>query len=374
MTYLRNCWYMAAWADEIEIGGLLARHLLDEPVVLFRCDDGKVGALLDRCPHRFAPLSKGRMQGAAIACGYHGLRFDREGRCVLNPHGPVLKNMTVRHYPVAEAHRALWIWMGAPEAANPDLLRDLSFLDTCPETAFSKGYLHGKGNYLLYVDNILDLTHVDYLHATTLGSGAFTRTRAKITETDDRVLVHRDCLNEVPSPLMCSIRGISEEERVDYWNHVEWSAPATLTLSGGNVPAGEPRDGPHNNMNTMNLHIMTPETARTTHYFFATTRDFALEDAAFNDRFAATRSQIFSTEDEPMIQAQQDRMGDRQLEELGPILLRIDEGSVRVRRKLARMIAHEASTGRQGEAGSRAERSEPEPARPEIESPGDESR
>lgn len=255
--------------------------------------------------------------------------------------------MAVQHYPVIEAYRGIWIWMGEPAAANPDMLRDLSFLESAPTTAFSKGYLHGQGNYQLYTDNILDLTHVDYLHATTLGSGAFTRTRAKVTETAECVSILRDCLNETPSPLMRSIRGIREEDRVDYWNNVEWSAPAVMTLSGGNVPAGADRKGPLNNMNTKNVHIITPETSRTTHYFFATTRDFAIDDAQFNERFAETRSRIFSSEDEPMIHAQQERMGDKDFWELDPVLLRIDEGPVRVRRKLAQMIDAEKAANLQ---------------------------
>jgi phenylpropionate dioxygenase-like ring-hydroxylating dioxygenase large terminal subunit len=343
MTYLRNCWYMAAWADEVATGGLLARRFLDEPVMLFRDSSGRVRAIFDRCPHRFAPLSKGKVTGDTVTCGYHGLVFDGQGQCVANPHGAALQNMKVRHYPVVEAYRSIWIWMGDPAAADPALLRDLSFLDAAPDSAFSKGYLHGRANYQLYVDNILDLTHVDYLHATSLGSGAFTRTRARITETDDRVSIQRECTNELPSPLMRSIRGLGAEDRVDSWNYVEWAAPAIMTLSGGNVPAGASRDGPLNNMNTRNTHVMTPETGRTTHYFFATTRDFAVDDVAFNDRFAETRARIFSTEDEPMIQAQQERMGDADFWELEPQLMRIDEGSVRVRRKLARLIEAEAA-------------------------------
>jgi len=372
MTYLRNCWYLAAWADEVENEGLLARRLLDEPVVLFRDDQGGLGALQDRCPHRFAPLSKGKVSKGAITCGYHGLAFGRDGRCVLNPHGAVLRGTAVKYYPVAEAHRGIWIWMGDPAAADPNLLPDLSFLEAAPETAFSKGYLHGEGNYLLYVDNILDLTHVDYLHPTTLGSGAFTRTRAQVTETDDHVAIRRDCLNETPSALMRAIRGISPDDRVDYWNTVEWFAPAVMTLRGGNVPAGEPRDGPLNNMNTMNLHVMTPETSRTTHYFFASTRDFAVEDAAFNQQFAETRNRIFSTEDEPMIRAQQERMGDQDFWDLRPRLLRIDEGSVRVRRKLARMIAAESAEGDQKPDGGSSDPM-PEPALPQADQLADEA-
>src|SRR5690554_5303274 len=125
MTYLRNCWYMAAWADEVEDSGLLARRYLNEPVVLFRDSKGDIKALKDMCPHRFAPLSKGKVTDGAIACGYHGLTFDADGKCVHNPHGPLLKNMAVKAYPVIEAYRAIWIWMGDPELADRGKLRDL---------------------------------------------------------------------------------------------------------------------------------------------------------------------------------------------------------------------------------------------------------
>ena len=171
MTFLRNCWYMAAWLDELPAEGGLARTFLDEPVFLFRDDAGAAHALLDRCPHRFAPLSRGKIEGDAVVCAYHGLAFDGSGACLRNPHGPVLRSLAVRSYPVAEAHRALWIWMGDKVRADLPAIPELSFLSAAPETAFNRGYVHGAGNYQLYVDNILDLSHTDYLHPTTLGGG-----------------------------------------------------------------------------------------------------------------------------------------------------------------------------------------------------------
>ncbi|WP_197277198.1 aromatic ring-hydroxylating dioxygenase subunit alpha [Sphingomonas profundi] len=345
MTYLCNCWYMAAWADEVPADGVLARRYLEEPVVLFRDGEGHARAVFDRCPHRFVPLSKGRIVDGAITCGYHGIAFDGEGRCVLNPHGPILKGMAVRHYPIVEAYRALWIWMGEPAAADPSSLRDLSYLSDAPETAFSKGYVCGNGNYELFVDNILDLTHADFLHPTTLGGGSFTRTRAKVVETDDRLTIRWDALDEVPTPLQQSMRGLGPDDRLDTRTNVEWSAPAIMSLATATAPVGTPFDGTYP---MINVHIMTPETARTTHYFFASSRTFAVDDAALNERFAEMRNWIFATEDKPMIDAQHDRMGGRDFWELDPILLRIDEGAVRVRRKLARMIAAEG--GRATEA------------------------
>lgn len=340
MRYLRNCWYMAAWTDELPVGAILSRRFLDDPVVLFRNSEGEVKALFDRCPHRFVPLSKGAVTDGLLHCGYHGLAFDGTGACAINPHGPVLKNMAVRSFPTVEAFRAIWIWMGDPALADRTALRDLGFADETPETAFSSGYVCGNGNYQLFVDNILDLTHADFLHPTTLGGGAFTRTRANVIETDDRLAIHWHCMNEVPSPMMAATFK-DGNQRVDSWTEVEWSAPAVMTLCSGAVPAGTPREA---GGNVLNLHITTPETSDRTHYFFASTRDFAQEDAALNARIAETRNHIFATEDKPMIDAQQERMGGKNFWEMNPILLRIDEGAVRVRRKLAEMIKAEGAT------------------------------
>src|SRR3546814_11561118 len=109
--YLRNAWYAAAWSEEIG-GTPLGRTFLEQPVVLFRETDGTTVALADRCPHRFAPLSKGKLVGNAIECPYHGLRFGADGQCVHNYHGPVTKAASVHRYPVMECYGLAWIWMG----------------------------------------------------------------------------------------------------------------------------------------------------------------------------------------------------------------------------------------------------------------------
>jgi phenylpropionate dioxygenase-like ring-hydroxylating dioxygenase large terminal subunit len=115
----------------------LARTLLDLPVVMFRNAEGTASALLDRCPHRFAPLSSGTITDGALVCPYHGLGFAGTGRCVLNPHGPITSSMSARAFPLVETYRALWIWMGDPAQADPAMIPDLSIVDHCPETAFS---------------------------------------------------------------------------------------------------------------------------------------------------------------------------------------------------------------------------------------------
>lgn len=337
MPYLRNCWYMAAWSDEVSGQGL-ARTFLDEPVFLFRDADGTPRALLDRCPHRFAPLSRGRLHDGVVECAYHGLRFGGDGACVANPHGRITRSLSVRSYPIVEAHRALWIWMGEPERADPALVRDLGFLAAAPQSAFSSGYLCGYGHYQLFVDNILDLSHTDYLHPDTLGGGSISRTRAEIADQDDGgVFVAWRCWDDTPTPLMRG-RLPPGVERVDSWTEVSWSAPGVLSLVSGAVPAGTPREG---GPNALNAHVFTPETATTTHYFFASTRDHRLEDVELNEATRRIRHQIFATEDEPMIRAQQERIGTAGFWALRPVLLPIDEAAVRVRRRMEALIAAE---------------------------------
>ncbi len=337
MHYLYNCWYMAGWADELPEGGILARRLLDIPVALFRDQTGTPKAVLDRCPHRFAPLSMGKVSEGALVCGYHGLAFGGDGKCAANPHGPVVPALKVDAYPMREAFRALWIWLGDPALASSTPLPELNFLADAPETAFSSGYLRGNGNYQLYVDNILDLTHVDYLHPTTLGGGVITRTKLEVYQDGASVSIQWHPMNETPSPLQASLFN-SPGQRIDSWTEVTWYPPAIMKLISGAVPAGTPRSA---GGNVLNVHIMTPETAGTTHYFFASARDFAMDDVAVNQRFAEVRNHIFSTEDGPMITAQNARMEGAEFWSLKPVLLPIDKGAVLVRRTLEKLIAEE---------------------------------
>ena len=339
MTYLRNCWYMAAWADDLPESGGLARTLLEEPVFIFRDKDGQPRALFDRCPHRFAPLSRGWVEDGAAVCGYHGLAFDGSGACVRNPHGPILRTLDVRAYALVEAYRALWIWMGEATLADPALIPDLAYLTQVPETAYNHGYLNGHGHYQLYVDNILDLTHADYLHPTTLGGGMITRTRPKITEAaDGSIAIHWHVYDDQATPLFARFLN-GDTGRVDSWTEVDWHAPGVLKLVSGAVEAKGARTA---GLNVNNVHILTPETAQTCHYFFASTRNFGLEDADLNESIRSTRASIFATEDEPMITAQQERIGTRDFWSLRPALLRTDEAAVKVRRRMDAMIGAEA--------------------------------
>ncbi len=148
MTFLKNAWYVAAWSAEIVQGALFSRTLLGEPVVFFRKPDGGVAAIGDRCPHRFAPLHRGLLDGGQVQCPYHGLRFDASGICVHNPHGngAIPRTARVRAYLLAERDLIVWIWMGDATLADASLIPDYSFLPAARPNARNLGYLPTAAN------------------------------------------------------------------------------------------------------------------------------------------------------------------------------------------------------------------------------------
>jgi vanillate O-demethylase monooxygenase subunit len=333
--WLRNRWYQAGWADEVTVEGPLVRTILNDPILFFRKADGTIAALFDRCPHRFAPLSAGRIDGDRVICGYHGLGFASDGACVTNPHGPITSSMCVTAYPVAERHTAIWVWMGDPEKADTAQIADLSFIDETPEAARITMYMPTKANYQLITDNILDLSHADYLHPTSLG-GIIVGSKAATRDDGDKIVaewISEDC---VPPPAFVAM--VAPADKADIWTEVVWQAPALMVLGTAAKPAGIPRT-PDDESYT--LHNMVPETEINTHYFACSTRRFLIDDQDFSAFLKGALTHAFMDEDKPMLEKLQARMGTPDLWSLNPILLKVDTAAVRARRKLDALIAAE---------------------------------
>jgi phenylpropionate dioxygenase-like ring-hydroxylating dioxygenase large terminal subunit len=338
MSYLLNCWHMAGWSDELR-DGLIARTICGVSIVLFRIDDG-VAALADKCPHRFAPLSRGKRKADAIECGYHGLVFGADGQCIHNPHGPVTHAMRVKRFPAVEKYRGIWVWMGAPEQLDLALLPNFSCLDRESREVTNKGgYLHGQANYLLYIDNIMDLSHIDYLHAGFFAERLATGVDLEIEE-DDRSLKLRWCKQQQrPGPRETELGLFDKDTLFDRYTEVAWYPPGAMVVTASVGSAGVLPKPTHNV-----IHVMTPESDKTTHYFWLFTRgDMRVNDVEFHRRLNEERRRVFETEDSPMIAAVQQRMATSDLFSLKPMLLRTDQAAVRVRRRLASMISMEAS-------------------------------
>jgi vanillate O-demethylase monooxygenase subunit len=341
MAYLRNTWYVAAWDEEIKAQELFSRRLLDEPLVLFRDPSGQVKALADRCPHRFAPLSKGVLCDDSVRCPYHGLEFDGEGQCTRNPHGngAIPKAAQVRAYPVVEKYSVIWIWMGEASMADESLIPDFSCMD--PQHFYvAKRYLYARANYVLESDNILDLSHIQYLHPSTLGSADVSSAITKVEQEGATVWSYRQTVNEIMPAFLYDAMGIAPDTPVDRWTDVRWNAPASLLLMAGAVPTGRPRN---EGRETALPHLFTPETQTTTHYWFSF--PMPVEMGAMGKQIAEGQVSAlavpFTEEDLPMLEAQQLAMGDSDFWSLKPVLLAGDAGAIRARRVLDGLIAQE---------------------------------
>ena len=344
MTYLKNTWYVAAWDDEVPPGLILARTYLDEPVILFRDSQGRPQAIGDRCPHRFAPLSKGCVKGDAVQCVYHGLKFDGSGKCTHNPHGNgnIPSQAKVRAYPMIERHSILWIWMGDPDKADGDLIPDYS-QSLSPEKRFvGKDYLHARANYQLETDNIMDLSHIEFLHPGSLGSEAVSRAKTEVKQVGNTVYSNRLTRDERLHESLEERYNVTAGEQVDRWLDVRWDPPANMELWVGIAPTGadDPRKvGKRIPFN----HFFTPETEKTAHYWFSTSYPRRMGEEG--ERRAREDVKYlrgpFESEDLPMLEAQQKAMGDAEFWSLKPILLPGDAAAVRARRVMDALIKEE---------------------------------
>jgi len=340
--YLLNTWYAAAHGDELR-DRPLGRTLLERPVVLYRTASGQVAALEDRCPHRFAPLSLGRIKGDELECGYHGLRFQASGSCSHNPHGPIPPKAQVRRYPTLERYGYVWFWPGDPARADAALLPQFDFLTQPERFTVMPGYLHVKANYQLIVDNLLDLSHAHYIHPhfaiRELSLEEQLRvTRTKTTTAGDTVTAWRTRTAVPPNPGTREVFGFGPE-LVDTRSHMTWHAPALLNFDVGACLTGTPEEL---GLCIPQAHFITPETALTSHYFFAASRNMKRDDAEAGRRFLEMLDMAFREQDEPMIEAVQRNMGTvTELDELDPLLLRTDSAPVMARRVLQRLIAAE---------------------------------
>ncbi|HGM4966718.1 aromatic ring-hydroxylating dioxygenase subunit alpha [Pseudomonas monteilii] len=344
MAYLRNTWYVAAWDEEIKAGELFSRQLLSEQVVFYREQSGRVRALVDRCPHRFAPLSKGTLCGDVVRCPYHGLEFGGEGQCTRNPHGNgvIPKAAKVRAYPVVEKYSVIWIWMGDEDKADEALIPDFSCMD--PEHFYvAKRYLHARANYVLESDNILDLSHIQYLHPGSLGSDGVSTAITRVEQQGDTVWSYRQTVAEILPDFLYQAWSIPADTRVDRWIDVRWDAPSNMLLLAGAVPTGVART---EGRETALPHLFTPETETTTHYWFSFPMPLAMGDMArqIAEDQVSGLAKPFTEEDLPMLEAQQLAMGGKEFWEMNPILLPSDAGAIRARRVLDTLIATEQTS------------------------------
>jgi phenylpropionate dioxygenase-like ring-hydroxylating dioxygenase large terminal subunit len=307
-AFLTNSWYVAAWDYELADGQLLARTILEKPVVLFKGDSGNVVALDDRCAHRGARLSNGRREGDCVRCMYHGLKFDASGKCVQIPgQDNIPPKLGVRSYPVVLRDQLVWIWMGEASLADPAKILDFPYLRD-PAWRGKPDYMHYKANYLLIVDNLSDFAHLAFVHTKTLGGSeeyAYKSKPAAIERLDDGFRVERWHMNADAPPFHKKVVG--EESKVDRRNIARMHVPGIFFMETLFSPAGS---GAQNGnlagaKQYRNCQFFTPETQRSTHFFWDYLHDYDLHNPAIAASLNLSMIDGFN-EDKFIIEGQQE--------------------------------------------------------------------
>jgi len=334
--YLLNTWYAAGYSEEFREKPV-PRTLLGRELVFYRGESGKLAALEDRCPHRFAPLHMGKILGEHLRCQYHGSEFDHSGRCVRNPSDdrPVPAAMKTLSFPLIERDGVIWVWLGdTPPAAELPAV----FSRLVPSGyAVAQGYVRVQGHYQLVTDNLLDLSHAEFLHSD-LGAEGFNRRTKYTVEQDGDVVIANHLRHDVPiSRMFKQAWGDGAPEQVDHRALARWYPPSSVHLEIGVNAVGDSGAGP----TTLAMHLITPETEHVSHYFWRVAYNFHQDDPVFADRFRGVVQAAFENEDEPMIAAQHRKLGGAAFEALRPVLLSTDAATVRARRILQRLLAEQ---------------------------------
>jgi phenylpropionate dioxygenase-like ring-hydroxylating dioxygenase large terminal subunit len=245
---------------------------------------------------------------------------------------------------VTEKHKAIWIWMG-DKPADLSMVPDFSVMDSVAELHTTKlDKIMVKANYELVIDNLLDLSHTSYLHAGILGNADTVESEITVEQEGTDIIVERHARNAEP-PGMNKLMWPQSPPRVDKITSIRWMAPSTLRLMTGICPIGAK---PETGTGYHAIHILTPETDQTTHYFFTAVRyNVKTTEEALNrdiqDKISKMRRFAFEDQDAPVIEAQQ-RIIDGSQTAVEPLTLPIDVGPVRFKQVLKKLIAAEQAS------------------------------
>lgn len=340
--FLRNCWYVAGWSKDYE-HSLKAQKILGENIVFYRQSDGLAVALENACPHRKLPLSDGTLKGDTVVCGYHGLTFDCSGACVDAPTQKenIPKRAVVKSYPVVDRYRLLWIWMGDPDAANPDEIFSIENFDN-PDWGYTDGgVLPIACNYLWITDNLLDPSHVAWVHVTSFAGSGTDDQPLDVKRTDRGVIVSRWIYGQEPSPYYKDL--VRFAGNCDRLQHYEMCFPAiALNKSVYTPPGTGGPDKPAVPETYVNIsyNFMTPVDENSTRYFWFQHRNTDPQDKAISEKMNAGAVMAFN-EDKEILEAVHNGMADLVTPNID---LGLDAGAKLFRLQLQRLIDAEQSS------------------------------
>jgi phenylpropionate dioxygenase-like ring-hydroxylating dioxygenase large terminal subunit len=304
-----NAWYAAAWDVEVA-RSLLPKTICGRPMVFYRTTAGRPVALANACWHRLVPLSMGRLRGDdEVQCGYHGICFDADGRATYMPAQETINpSATVHSYPVVEKHRFIWVWPGDPALADPSLVPDMHW-NHDPDWAGDGKTIHANCDYRLIIDNLMDLTHEEFVHSASIGQEELSESEMEVTHDERTVTVSKWMLNIDAPPFWrknLQDRFPGYEGKVDRWQIIRFEVPSTVCISVGVAKAGTgaPDGDLSQGVNGYVLNTMTPETDKSCFYLWAFARNWRLDQQAITTRLREGVSGVFF-EDEQMLEAQQ---------------------------------------------------------------------
>lgn len=343
--FLKNTWYVACTPDELT-DKPLGRTICNEQMVFFRAEEGKAAAVEDFCPHRGAPLSLGFVRNGQLVCGYHGLEVGCSGKCTSMPGQRVRGFPSIHSYPVVERHGFIWVWPGDAELADADQIPELHWANN-PDWAYGGGLYHINCDYRLMIDNLMDLTHETYVHATSIGQPEIEEVAPETKVNGDEVLTIRHMENLTSPPFWHAALkaaldddNLPEDTLVDRWQICHFNPPSHVMIEVGVALAGKGGHSAPNEFKASSIVVdfITPETDTSIWYFWGMARNFKPENEELTAKIREGQGNVFA-EDLEMLESQQKnllRYPGRRL-----LMLNIDGGGVQARRVIDRLIAEE---------------------------------
>ena len=172
-TFVENTWYVAGRSQDFPVNEPKGLRLCNRPVLLWRTAEGKLTAFDDRCVHKRMPLSQGRvLSDGVLECPYHGFCYDGAGNCVRIPSQldlPIPTRAKLRPFPLVEQDGLAWVWLGDPAKSSTAVPPPTPELYGAGWHTHMFDPVHVPANYLLMIENLMDITHFYPLHEGNIG-------------------------------------------------------------------------------------------------------------------------------------------------------------------------------------------------------------
>lgn len=338
--FVKNAWYVAGWSRDFG-ETLKPVRIVGEHLVMFRTTDGRVVALEDRCPHRQLPLSRGKRIGDTVQCGYHGMTFGTDGRCVRVPGQENLPSSAyVEAFPVEERHGIVWVWTGDPAKADRGLVFDM------PEFADPAWHVHHGdaleigAHYLNVAENLVDPAHVSFVHPTTLGNAASENVPVHVSTSGAVITAWRWIRDAEPVGFFKAFGGFPGT--VDRWHYYHLHLPSTAVIDFGSAEAALnlPEEERGRGVRIFALHFVTPVSADETVDHWMHLRNTAVGDEAASAQMDAMFRVAFA-EDKAILEAVHE--SEARPQKRKPIRIAIDKAPLVYRKRIRDLVEAEAT-------------------------------